>query len=248
MKFALLASGSKGNCCLVKHKDTKIMIDCGTTGKYLKTSFEKLRYDPLATDALLVTHTHKDHVSQMKLFDRLPTYAASPLVTDRLTTVTPYDMLHINDLKITVLPMSHDCEGTVGFAIESEDEKMVYITDTGYIKEEVKAYIQDADYYVFESNHDVEMLMQTNRPVYIKQRIINDYGHLCNEDSANILSEIICEKKTKEIVLAHISQEGNSREKALKTLQKTLCRKQVNYEHMKLFAADQFSIYIGGKK
>ena len=144
--------------------------------------------------------------------------------------------------------MSHDCEGTIGFTIECEGEKMVYITDTGYIKEEVKQYIKGADYYVFESNHDVEMLMQTKRPVFIKQRIINDYGHLCNEDSANILSEIIDVNKTKEIVLAHISQEGNTREKALRTLQETLHRKQIKHDHMKLYPADQFSIYIGGKK
>ena len=48
MKFALLASGSKGNCCLIKHKDTKLVIDCGTTRKYLKSCFEQISYDPHA--------------------------------------------------------------------------------------------------------------------------------------------------------------------------------------------------------
>ena len=61
-----------------------------------------------------------------------------------------------------------------------------------------------------KSNHDIEMLMQTNRPVYIKQRIINDSGHLNNEDSARVLSEVLGER-TREIVQAHISQEGNTR-------------------------------------
>ena len=63
---------------------------------------------------------------------------------------------------------------------------------------------------MFESNHNIEMLMQTARPVFVKQRIINDMGHLCNEDSAYVLSQVIGDK-TKEIVLAHISQEGNHR-------------------------------------
>ena len=93
--------------------------------------------------------------------------------------------------------MSHDCENTVGYLIECGNEKLVYVTDTGYIKKEVKDYLKDADYYIFESNHDIEMLMQTKRPVYVKQRIINDYGHLCNEDSAHILSEVISEEKNK---------------------------------------------------
>ena len=56
-------------------------------------------------------------------------------------------------------------------------------------------------YYIFESNHDIEMLMQTSRPVYLKQRIIGDCGHLCNEDCANIISEVMT-PRTKEIVLA----------------------------------------------
>ncbi len=42
MKFALLASGSKGNCCLIKHKDTNLVIDCGTTRKYLNNCFQQI--------------------------------------------------------------------------------------------------------------------------------------------------------------------------------------------------------------
>lgn len=245
MKFAMLASGSKGNCCLIKHKDTSIVIDCGATRKYLRGCFERLQYDHLQSDGILITHTHSDHVAQMKMFYDIPTYATQDIETDHLHHIDPFETIDIKDFHITVLPMSHDCEGTVGYLIECENEKMVYVTDTGYIKEEVKAYLNNADYYVFESNHDIEMLMQTNRPVYIKQRIINDYGHLCNDDSANILSSVIGDK-TKEIVLAHISQEGNTRDMALSTLRSYLIKKAIPHEHMKLYPADQFSIYIGG--
>ena len=246
MKFALLASGSKGNCCLIHHKDTNLVIDCGSTRKYLKECFTRLEYDYQQSDALLITHTHTDHVSQIKLFKDIETYATQDIDTPHLHTIAPYQTFTIKDIRITVLPMSHDCEGTVGYVLEADGEKMVYVTDTGYIREEVKTYIHDADYYVFESNHNIEMLMQTARPVYIKQRIINEYGHLCNEDSAQILSEVISPTKTKEIVLAHISQEGNTRELALETLEKTLDEKQIDHSHMHLYPADQFSIYLSG--
>lgn len=245
MKFALLASGSKGNCCLIKHKDTNIVIDCGTTRKYLKGCFERVKYDPLQSDAILITHTHSDHVSQMKLFDPIQTYATQDIATNHLHNISPFDQFEVKDFRITVLPMSHDCEGTVGYVIESEDEKMVYVTDTGYIKEEVKEYIKDADYYVFESNHDIEMLMQTNRPIFLKQRIINDYGHLCNDDCANIVTSVMG-TNTKEIVLAHISQEGNTRDMALTTFKNHLHKKQLDRDDLTVFPADQFSIYIGG--
>lgn len=247
IKFALLASGSKGNCCLIKNETTEIIIDCGATKRYLNGCFEQLQYDYHKADALLITHTHKDHVAQLNMFKELPTFSCAALDKEDAHRIHPYDQLRIGDMNITVLPMSHDCEGTVGYVIETIDQKMVYITDTGYIREDVKAYIENADYYVFESNHDIEMLMQTNRPVYVKQRIINDYGHLCNDDSANVLTQVIGDK-TKEIILAHISQEGNHRQLAADTLIDKIKNKNLPANGVAIHAAEQFGIYVGGKK
>lgn len=182
MKFALLASGSKGNCCIVKDEHTQLIIDCGTTKRYLNACFDTLRYDYQKADALLITHTHKDHVSQLKMFQNIPAFSCAALKREDAVHIHPYDRLRIKNMDITILPMSHDCEGTIGFVLENDNRKLVYITDTGYIRDDVKAYIMNADTYIFESNHNIEMLMQTNRPVYVKQRIANDYGHLCNED------------------------------------------------------------------
>ena len=53
-------------------------------------------------------------------------------------------------------------------------KKLVYVTDTGYVSNEVKTYLENADYYIFESNHDIETLMNTNRPMFLKQRILGD--------------------------------------------------------------------------
>lgn len=246
MKAALLESGSKGNCCLIKHKDTKLVIDCGGTKRYLQECFQKLRYDVNDADALLVTHTHKDHVAQLNLFRHLPAYAWADLSREQ-QVVEPFETFWIKDIKVQVLPLSHDAEHTIGFVFEADDEKLVYITDTGYVRNEVKERICNADYYVFESNHDVEMLMQTNRPIYVKQRIINDYGHLNNEDSAHILQEVIGDR-TKEIVLAHISQEGNTRAQAHQVLEKELFRRGFLHEGLRLYPAQQFGIHIFGNK
>lgn len=246
IKFALLASGSRGNCCLIKDDTTEIIIDCGATKRYLSACFEQLQYDYQKADAMLITHTHSDHIQQLNMFKALPAYSCAPLSRD-FHPVQAYDQLSIGDLQIRVLPMSHDCEGTVGYVIESEQEKLVYVTDTGYIRDDVKPYLENADYYIFESNHDIEMLMQTHRPVYVKQRIINEYGHLNNSDSATILSQVIGDR-TKEIVLAHISQEGNHRQLASDTLLKQLQKKDLPKHDISVYAAEQFGIYVGGKK
>lgn len=247
MKAALLASGSKGNCCLIKHKGTQLIIDCGTTKRYLNECFDRLQYDPAQADALLITHTHKDHVAQLKQFAHLPVYAWAKLEREDQQVIEPFQTFAIGGIQIEVLPLSHDAEHTIGFVLEADGEKLVYITDTGYIRGDVKERIVNADYYIFESNHDVEMLMQTSRPVYVKQRIINDYGHLNNEDSARILREVIGER-TKEIVLAHISQEGNTRAQALGVLERELGRGGFLRSDLRLYAAEQYGIHIIAKK
>lgn len=245
MKFALLASGSKGNCCIIKDETSNIIIDCGSTKKYLSESFQRLRYDHTKADALFITHTHSDHISQLKMFTDVPTYARCTLETEQLHCMEPFEKVQINTLTIQEIPLSHDSHTCSGYIISNDTHKLVYITDTGYLKEEYFEMLQNADYYIFESNHDVELLMQTRRPMYVKQRIVGDEGHLCNEDSAEILAKLIGEN-TKEIILAHISEEGNTKEKALLVLEETLKRKNMETAHIRKVAAPQFQIVIGG--
>lgn len=247
IKFALLASGSKGNCCLVRNGDTSIIIDCGSTKTYLKASFERLQYDHQSSDALLITHTHSDHISQLKMFEDIQKYALCTLGAKHVCTLEPYQSFEINTLNITPLPTSHDSPDSCGYVIDSGEQRLVYVTDTGYVSEEMMKYMVNADYYIFESNHDLELLMQTKRPMFVKQRITSIQGHLCNEDSAEILSNLIGDK-TKEIVLAHLSEEGNTHELAQSVLKKVLLHKGINYDAIKITSAPQFEIIRGGAK
>lgn len=246
MKFALLASGSKGNACLIKANDQTIMIDCGTTQRYLKDNFQRLQFDPSSLLGLLITHTHSDHVKAINLFSNIPTYAHQDSHLGVYHHVEPLCPFELGNFHILPIPTSHDSEGALGYVIESENEKLVYITDTGYFKDELFDYIRNADYYIFESNHDVELLMQTNRPWHVKQRIISDYGHLCNEDSARVLANVIGDQ-TKEIVLAHLSEEGNTPHHALKMLHETFQKYQIDTSKIRIRAADQFGVMRGGK-
>ena len=68
MKVDLICSGSKGNCCLIRNQDTQIVIDCGSTKKYLMDHFKLAGAKIKDTNALLITHAHSDHISQIKLF------------------------------------------------------------------------------------------------------------------------------------------------------------------------------------
>ena len=60
------------------------------------------------------------------------------------------------------------------------------------------------------------MLMATSRPMYLKKRILSDKGHLDNTYSAIVMTKVLGEN-TREIVLAHLSEEANTHELAYNT-------------------------------
>ncbi|WP_323611763.1 MBL fold metallo-hydrolase [Erysipelothrix enhydrae] len=239
MKYSMLASGSKGNCCLVESHGVRIMIDCGTTKRYLKQSFESLELTFDDVDCVLITHDHSDHTSQLKHFSHHQIYCPSEVVFNH-TKVEPYIPFHVGPFIITAVKTSHDADDSVGYIVDDGSRKLVYITDTGYIREQDFELIRDADYYILESNHDPELLMQTNRPYAIKRRILSDTGHLSNEEAGVLLSKVVSEK-TKEILLAHLSSEANDEYLALSTV-----RELVDNEGIEFNVAKQFEIVIGG--
>ena len=249
MRFYLLASGSKGNAFVLEDGTSHIMIDCGSTWKYLKSSMAETGFDLNELDALIITHTHSDHISQIRHFTDIPIYAPVHIEDADNYLVRPLRNFTIESLQFTPIPLSHDAPETTGYIIDSGAEKLVYVTDTGYINEKYLPRMEGADYIVMESNHDVDMLMRTHRPQYLKSRIYSDSGHLCNEQCAEVLDRIVTEN-TKMILLAHISQEANTREKALEVSSDYLLRYHRGPLHKDLIiaAAGQFEIAGRGGK
>jgi phosphoribosyl 1,2-cyclic phosphodiesterase len=247
MKFALLASGSKGNCFLYKDENTSLMIDCGTTRKYLTGCFAHLKFDPADLDAVLITHDHTDHIAQIKMFSDHEIYSPVELAGISTHRVKPMQKFQIEHVTVTPLALSHDAGPTVGYILETWESKLVYITDTGYLKEEYIPLITGADIYILESNHDVEMLMATHRPQFLKARIFSDTGHLCNEDCASILERAVT-PKTKMVVLAHLSQEANERSLALSVAAERLRRYGRVRKDLVICAAGQYEIIRGGDR
>ncbi len=238
MRFSILASGSKGNCTLIEYNSLKILVDCGITKRYLEESFASMSIAMEDIDAVFVTHDHSDHTRQIRQFKKHRIYAPTPLLEAEI--VKPYETLWIGDVKITPIPTSHDAEISLGYIFKSPEGTLVYITDTGYIREQDLKLIADADYYILESNHDPQMLMRTQRPYAIKQRILSDIGHLSNQDAAMVLARVVSQR-TKEIVLAHLSLEANTEELALST-----CQGILKTERIKLQVAKQFALVFGG--
>lgn len=247
MRFHVLESGSKGNCTVVESAGSSLIIDCGGTRKYLEKCFSEIGVDRHQAEALLVTHEHSDHIRQIKMFSDLKLLVPEPILNiENETVIKALELVKVGPFTILPLPLSHDCSHTLGFIIHDGKETLVSVTDTGYLSHANEELIRGADYYIFESNHDTDMLMNSNRPGYLKDRILSNNGHLCNDDSAIILSRVIG-SNTREIILAHISEECNTPALAYNTLIDTLDRNRIDYSHCRISVARQYAIYSGGQ-
>ena len=154
---------------------------------------------------------------------------------NQIFNVTNYvlidDDFNIGDINIEVIKTSHDASDSNGYILESDGKSVVYVTDTGYINQKNHKKLMNKNVYVFESNHDVEMLMNGKYPYYLKQRIWGDKGHLSNKDSAYYLSRFIG-KDTKCIILSHLSHENNDPVIALNTLKDKLKEEEINFNNI----------------
>ena len=243
MHFHILASGSKGNCAVVTSGDDSIIIDCGPSVSYLKDAFAKIGLQWEKSAGLLITHSHSDHIKSVTMFSRLPVYAPFPILSlQNERIIDPYKPFKVGCFTVVALVLSHDCDICVGYVITDGRETLVQLTDTGYISQANLQLIKGADYYIFESNHDPEMLMKTSRPDWLKRRILSDSGHMSNEYASDILSRCLSER-TKQIILAHISEEANDYDLAYYTLKNLLISRHQYRKDLYLKAVRQFEIY-----
>lgn len=233
MEISVLSSGSRGNSVLIKTDNTKVLIDLGVTKSYVEEKLNELEVDPEEIKAILITHTHVDHIQGLKVFLKKyhPKLYVNKIILSLLKEyIDDFDYVlyeesnfKIDDIDVNVIKTSHDVKGSVGFIIKNKNKNksLVYITDTGYINNKYFKDLTNHNLYIMESNHDISLLMNGKYPFHLKQRILSDKGHLSNNDASYYLSEFIGDK-TNTIILAHLSDDNNTYDLAINTLNETL--------------------------
>ena len=248
MRSVVLASGSEGNSSFVSLDGINILIDLGKNSKYICEKLKEIEVEPSKIDAILISHTHDDHVSALRVFlkkNHPKVFVTKEMLND-LDFLSDYERvalydeeIQLEDIKITAIHSSHDASDSRNFVIEGKKESIVYITDTGYINRKYFKVLRNKNYYLMESNHDIEMLMNGPYPKYLQQRILGSLGHLSNKDSSFYMTKLIGED-TKKIVLMHLSRTNNTEEKALKMYYDTL--KEYDVEFTNIVCARQNEI------
>ena len=243
MKIKTIASGSKGNCTIVCCNETNLIIDMGISFLTLQKCLEENSLSFDFFQGILITHNHKDHIKGLStLIKKTKLYAYIPeAMYESIKELIPKerclfieDKFNINDVEIELIHTSHDAPYSVGYIIKQNNNSMVYVTDTGYINRKFLEKMKNMNLYMIESNHDEVMLMEGPYPRFLKERVISDTGHLSNHTTASYLKKIVG-KDTKNIILAHLSETNNTKEKALEEI------KSIELpDSIKIHIADQY--------
>jgi phosphoribosyl 1,2-cyclic phosphodiesterase len=240
MKICNLASGSEGNVTYIETDNHKILLDVGTTVKYIKEKLSELSIAIEDIDYILITHVHDDHIKALKNFIKKynPTICVSPQMFSEIEDLKYYDKvllydekIELDDSTIDILNTSHDTSDSRSFIITSDHKSVVYMTDTGFINTKYFKKLSNLDVYLFESNHDIEMLLNGPYPKWLKDRVMGPYGHLSNKDSSVYLAKIIG-PNTKKIILTHLSEKNNTPEKALETIRETFKEYEIDFTNI----------------
>ncbi|EJW17584.1 MBL fold metallo-hydrolase [Paenibacillus alvei] len=235
IEVKVLASGSTGNCVWLGNGGVSILVDVGLAKTKLEKILLQQGIDPSKLDAIFITHEHGDHVKGIGLADKykIPVRASEGTLKDlKLETATPmkqdtligFNVFEDSIMNVQAFPVSHDAYEPYGFTFRDKDTKVSVMMDTGIVNSEMLKAMEGSDIYIFESNHDVDMLQSGDYPEITKSRILSDSGHLSNHDAAAALARLV-RGKGEHIYLTHMSASNNMPALAEMTVKRALMKK-----------------------
>lgn len=233
MRLLSIASGSSGNCIYVGDGDTHLLIDAGISGKRIEAGLNANDLKTSDVKGILITHEHSDHISGLGVLARryrIPMYATPETIDeilqikslgtvepDLFVPILPDEEFQIDDLTVHPFSISHDAANPVAYRISNAAEQVAVATDMGTYDQYTVDNLKGLDALLLEANHDVNMLETGSYPYPLKRRILGERGHLSNELSGKLLTEILHDG-LKYIFLGHLSKENNYEQLAYETV------------------------------
>ena len=233
MRLCSIASGSSGNCIYVGDDKTHLLVDTGISKKRVEQGLHTLGVRGDELQGILITHEHIDHLQGLGVFSRkyeIPIYGTKGTLEGirccRSLGKMPEGLLHeirvdetftLGEMKICPFAISHDAREPSGYRIGNSRKTVAVATDLGKYDDYIVKNLRGLNAVVLEANHDIHMLEVGPYPYPLKQRVMGEKGHLSNESSGRLLSDILHDGM-QYVILGHLSKENNYARLAYETV------------------------------
>ena len=253
LRLCVLGSSSAGNCTYVGSDTTGLLIDAGLSGRETVRRLGEIGVVAESIRAICLTHEHTDHTSGLSAIHkggRVELYANSgtieglqargaseSLAWKVFSTGSPFQ---VGDLTVEPFSVPHDAYDPVGYIISCEGQRVGVVTDMGMVTGLIRERLRHCVAVVVEANHDERLLKDADRPWRLKQRIAGRQGHLSNANAAELIAEIAGETLAV-AYLAHLSQDCNRPDLALKAVEAALQQRGLSRVRVRLAPPDRVS-------
>ncbi|EAC5129655.1 MBL fold metallo-hydrolase [Listeria monocytogenes] len=222
MEIRTIASGSKGNAYVISSGRSKLLIECGINFDVIRKA---LNFDLSDVSGCLVSHEHGDHTagvkkmlrtSNIKIYASEGTLSALNVPDSRQFILKEKSAQDIGDWTVLPFRTEHDAKEPLGFMIQRKNEKLLFITDSYYVRYK----FNNINYLMIECNYSSDILEENviNKVIHPvqKKRVLQSHFSLENVKDflkANDLSQL------REIHLLHISEKNGDKERFKKEIQ-----------------------------
>lgn len=228
MKLHVIATGSKGNCYVLRASNGEsLIIDCGIKAKQVKEFFD---FDLSKVVGCLISHEHKDHTLGMNDVASFGVEIYTNKSTAKLLNAKHrgnefiikderFIAQQIGSFKVHPFWVKHDVPCTGFVIVHPECGNLLFITDSYYCP----YTFEGLNNVIIEANYSESIIKKHygEDKSFLKDRIYNSHMSFetcCNFLLANDLSEV------RNIVLIHLS-DGNSDAKMFESKVKGLTGK-----------------------
>lgn len=224
-RMCVLASGSSGNCTVLRFgagsARRTVLIDAGlgtrTTPRLLASVGVALH----EVSDVLLTHLDSDHWRDgwMGQRDFRATvhlhrrhWAAALSLRAHRQRVRQFEgpFEPAPGLGVEPLLQDHDEHGVVAYRLRWPGGDVGFATDLGRATAELVGHMRGVDLLAIESNYCPRMQVESDRPAFLKARIMGGRGHLSNQQCAEATGAI----GPRHAVLLHLSRQCNTPERA----------------------------------
>lgn len=236
LSLCVLASGSSGNCAVLVSRPAPdaprrvVLLDAGLSPRKTARLLLERGIRPDEVDDIVFTHLDSDHChtgwpgairpggwrARLRIHRQHMGRAERAGLLCTHTEPFDDDLTIDATLRAEVGLESHDDLGVAAFRFIARDAggreaHLGYATDVGRVTNNLLDLLAGVDTLAIESNYCPRMQHASDRPEFLKRRIMGGSGHLSNQESAGAVREIA---PAQHLILLHLSRQCNTPERA----------------------------------